>query len=59
MPTTYLVTGANRGIGLEMARQILKSGNRLHAVCRNPATASELNTIVEASQGREIGRAHV
>ena len=52
MPTTYLITGANRGIGLEMARQILKSGDRLHAVCRNPATASELNTIVEASQGR-------
>ena len=46
MTTTYLITGANRGIGLEMARQILKSGDRLHAVCRNPDSATDLNALV-------------
>lgn len=35
---TYLVTGANRGIGYEYCRQLLTQGNRVIAVCR---TASE------------------
>ena len=52
MPTTYLITGANRGIGLEMSRQILESGDRLYAVCRNPETATELNKFVQESNGR-------
>ena len=52
MTTTYLITGANRGIGLEMARQILKSGDHLHAVCRHPASATELKALIDASQGR-------
>lgn len=52
MTTTYLITGANRGIGLEMSRQILQSGDRLYAVCRNPETATELNKFVQESNGR-------
>ena len=52
MPTTYLITGANRGIGLDMSRQILESGDRLYAVCRNPETATELNKFVQESNGR-------
>lgn len=52
MPTTYLITGANRGIGLEMSRQILESGDRLYAVCRNPETATELTKFVHDSNGR-------
>ncbi len=52
MTTTYLITGANRGIGLEMSRQILKSGDHLHAVCRHPASATELKALIDASQGR-------
>jgi len=51
MTTTYLITGANRGIGLEMSRQILQSGDRLYAVCRNPETAAELNNLVHESNG--------
>jgi NAD(P)-dependent dehydrogenase (short-subunit alcohol dehydrogenase family) len=35
---TYLVTGANRGIGYEYCRQLQAQGNRVIAVCR---TASE------------------
>lgn len=52
MTTTYLITGANRGIGLEMSRQILESGDRLYAVCRNPETATELNKFVQESNCR-------
>jgi NAD(P)-dependent dehydrogenase (short-subunit alcohol dehydrogenase family) len=32
--TTFLVTGANRGIGLEYCRQLLERGDRVIAVCR-------------------------
>jgi NAD(P)-dependent dehydrogenase (short-subunit alcohol dehydrogenase family) len=33
--TTILITGANRGIGLEMARQYSQRGDEVIAVCRN------------------------
>jgi len=52
MTTTYLITGANRGIGLEMSRQILQSGDRLYAVCRLPEAATELNNLIQESKGR-------
>ena len=31
----YLVTGANRGLGLEFTKQILQSGHNVYAACRN------------------------
>jgi len=34
---TYLVTGTNRGIGLEYCRQLQKRGDRVIAVCRQPS----------------------
>lgn len=39
---TYLVTGANRGIGLELTTQALAQGHRVIATCRNPSNASAL-----------------
>lgn len=41
--TQFMVTGANRGIGLEFVRQILARGDRVIAACRHAARASELN----------------
>lgn len=40
--TTILITGANRGIGLEHARQALVSGETVIATCRHPASATKL-----------------
>ena len=54
MSDTYLITGANRGIGLEMARGVLAAGDRLIAVCRQPAKAVELNALVEQSKGTAV-----
>lgn len=41
MPST-LITGANRGLGLEFARQYASDGWQVYATCRNPDSATEL-----------------
>jgi NAD(P)-dependent dehydrogenase (short-subunit alcohol dehydrogenase family) len=47
MPTT-LITGANRGLGLEFARQYASDGWQVYAACRNPKSASELHRVTDA-----------
>lgn len=42
---TVLITGANRGIGLEFTRQYLERGERVLATCRDPAAATELQML--------------
>jgi NAD(P)-dependent dehydrogenase (short-subunit alcohol dehydrogenase family) len=46
MPST-LITGANRGLGLEFARQYLANGWRVYGACRNPSSASELSRLAD------------
>lgn len=49
--TTVLITGANRGIGLEHVRQYAQKGARVHACCRDPEGADELKSLAESSGG--------
>ena len=44
-PMTILVTGANRGIGLELARQLTGQGHRVIGTARNPVEAKELEAL--------------
>jgi len=46
-----LVTGANRGIGLEFARQLLARGERVVATCRQPGRALELTRLAARHPG--------
>jgi len=52
MPKHCLVTGANRGIGLEFARQLLARGDRVVATCRLPGKATALSTLAGEYPGR-------
>lgn len=54
-PLHALVTGANRGLGLEFTRQLLARGDRVVATCRQPGKATGLNALA----GEYPGRLHV
>lgn len=43
--TSTLITGANRGIGLEHVRQALAAGESVIAACRDPNGADDLNAL--------------
>ena len=43
--TTVLITGANRGLGLEFCRQYAADGQSVIACCRQPEQASDLNNL--------------
>jgi NAD(P)-dependent dehydrogenase (short-subunit alcohol dehydrogenase family) len=51
---TLLVTGANRGLGLEFVRQYAAAGWRVHACCRNPDAAADLRRLADDSDGRVL-----
>lgn len=48
-----LITGANRGIGLEFVRQYAADGWRVMACCRDPQGAAALNALA-ASSGDQV-----
>ncbi len=48
MPT-LLITGSNRGLGLEFVRQYAAEGWRVYACCRSPASASALEALASDS----------
>ena len=50
--SSTLITGANRGLGLEFARQYLNDGWQVYATCRDPEAASELRHLADASGDR-------
>ncbi|WGZ94376.1 MAG: SDR family oxidoreductase [Candidatus Thiothrix putei] len=50
MPT-ILITGANRGIGLELVRQYAADGWNVLACCRSPENAHDLNKLAQHSNG--------
>ena len=45
-----LVTGANRGLGLELVRQLLGRHCHVVATCRQPGKATALKTLADAVQ---------
>ena len=47
-----LITGANRGLGLEFARQYLADGWQVLASCRDADSVSELQRLAKASSGK-------
>lgn len=48
---TVFITGANRGIGLELVKQYVANGDFVHACCRRPGGASELKAMEKVNRG--------
>ena len=51
---TILITGTNRGIGLEFTKQCLARGDSVIATCRDLAAAEELSRLGESHEGLDI-----
>ena len=47
-----LVTGANRGIGFELTKQLVERGDRVIATARKPSQSNTLNRLAMAHPGR-------
>jgi NAD(P)-dependent dehydrogenase (short-subunit alcohol dehydrogenase family) len=56
---TVLITGANRGIGFEFARQFSARGWRVIGTARNPEAAVELQALAKANPGVVIEKLDV
>jgi NAD(P)-dependent dehydrogenase (short-subunit alcohol dehydrogenase family) len=50
--TTALITGSNRGLGLEFVRQFVRAGCNVIATCRNPDAANDLRAEAAKSGGK-------
>ncbi len=58
MPTV-LITGSNRGLGLEFTRQYCAAGWQVLAACRDPSVAPELAALAERHPALELHRLDV
>ena len=52
-----VVTGANRGLGLELARAYSSRGDEVWAGCRQPADATELRSLTPHVRAVDVGEA--
>lgn len=52
---SYLVTGANRGLGLEFVRQLATRGENVIATARNPEGATALNALDVRVEALDVG----
>lgn len=50
--STILISGANRGLGLEFTKQYLSDGATIIACCRAPDGAKDLHKVAEGSGGK-------
>src|SRR5262245_55410114 len=50
--SSTLITGANRGLGLEFARQYVADGWQVYATCRDPESATELRRLTDVDKLR-------
>ncbi len=55
MSQTIVLTGANRGLGLELARVFAGRGDTVIAGCRNPADAADLHAITPHVHAIDLG----
>lgn len=51
---TVLITGANRGLGLEFTRQLCEQNIQVIATCREPAKAGFLQQLAKVNEGLSI-----
>ncbi len=49
-----VVTGANRGLGLEFIRQLVGRGDQVVAACRVPDRATELRELLGSGRGTMV-----
>ena len=57
--STILITGANRGIGLERTRQFAEDGWQVLACCRNPDQADDLQALSDRLSSIELHKLEV
>ena len=58
-PGTVLVTGSNRGLGLEFVRQYAARGWKVIATARNPESATELRSVAAGNKSVTIEKLDV
>jgi NAD(P)-dependent dehydrogenase (short-subunit alcohol dehydrogenase family) len=52
--TTVLITGTNRGIGLEFVKKCLQQGDRVIATCRDISAATDLKALADGSENLQL-----